>query len=722
MGKCCPVSLAVLALLLLMIAELAGCGGSKSRPAGPTVPAAISVTPASSSLEMGQQQQFTATAQDFNKRPIAVSVTYSSSNTAVLTISNGGLACAGTWDSLVNPITCTPGPTGVATVTASSSGVVSPPATVYVHSHVDHISVTPLNVPPITCNPTSGGVGIPQNQTVEYQAAAFSQGIDVTATVGPFTWSQASTTIARLNPSASGLLTNQVLATANEPGITQISASVAGVASSPANFQTCPVSSITLQLAGGAGTSVNFAKSGSAIITATVTDSLGNTLTTLPTLTWSSSEPLVATAAQSGNVGGTVTALKGGGSAITASCIPPTCNAGLVPSQPIYPTSAISVTVSPSGTPSGVVWVASTGCGTHFACTSSIVSIAVPANAVASAATLPNTPNSLLFDRQGKTAFLGSKNGLMVLTVANVASTSTNPISVFSKVTGKVLAVSPNGNKAVVSDTDTSPNQVFIFDQTNQGNPVDLLITGATAAAFSPDNLKAFIVAGSKLYAFSTQGPLATVTLGASASDVTFLPSGAFGYVIGGSGSGAGVTAVTTCTDTIANSAPITGTPLAIRPLVDGTRLLALDPPGIDVISTNPTPSGCPPSITTSVAPTVNLGQGQFTPINDNQRQLLVASDGTKAYVLASNLGSVLVYDIVAGTASAIGLTGNATVEDGDLTLDGTLLYVAESDGTVHALNTATNNDIETITFPPNFNFCNNVSFVCTPDLLAIQP
>ena len=130
----------------------------------------------------------------------------------------------------------------------------------------------------------------------------------------------------------------------------------------------------------------------------------------------------------------------------------------------------------------------------------------------------------------------------------------------------------------MVSDTDTSPNQVFIFDQTNQGNPVDLLITGATAAAFSPDNLKAFIVAGSKLYAFSTQGPLATVTLGASASDVTFLPSGAFGYVIGGSGSGAGVTAVTTCTDTIANSAPIIGTPLAIRPLVDGTRLLALRP------------------------------------------------------------------------------------------------------------------------------------------------
>ena len=90
--------------------------------------------------------------------------------------------------------------------------------------------------------------------------------------------------------------------------------------------------------------------------------------------------------------------------------------------------------------------------------------------------------------------------------------------------------------------------------------------------------------------------------------------------------------------------------------------------------------------------------------------------------MLAKNLGSVPVYDIVAGIASAIGLTGNATVEDGDLTLDGTLLYVAASDGTVHALNTGTASDNQTITLPPNFNFCNNVSFVCTPDLLGIQP
>jgi hypothetical protein len=721
MGKCCPVVFAVLTLLVLMIAGLGGCGGRSGSAAGPNVPAAIVLTPASASLEMGQQQQFTASALDFNKRPITIAVTYSSSNTAVLTISNGGLACAGTWDSLQNPITCTPGPAGVATVTASASGVVSSPATIYVHPHVDHISVTPLNVPPITCNPASGGIGIPQNQAVDYQAAAFSQGIDVTATVGPFTWSQASTTIAKLNTSASGLRTNQVVATANEPGLTQISVSVAGVTSSPVDFQTCPVSSITLQLAEGSGNSLNFATSGTATVRATVKDSLGNTLTTLPTLTWSSSEPLVATAAQSGNIGGTVSALKGGGSTITASCIPPTCNAGLVPSQPIYPNSSISVTVSPSATPSGTVWVASTGCGTNFACTSSIVSIAIPANTLGGAATLPNTPNSLLFDRQGKTAFLGSENGLMVVTLANVGST-TNPVSAFSKVTGKVLAVSPNGTRIVVSDTSTSPNQVFIFDQSNQSSPVDLLITGATAAAFSPDNLKAFIVAGSKLYVYSTQDPLTTVTLGAPASDVTFLPSGAFGYLAGGSGSAASVTAVTTCNNAVANSAAATGTLLAIRSLVDGTRLVALDPPGIDVVTTQVTGTGCSQSITTSAAPTVNIGQGQFTPVNDKQRQLLVSTDGTKAYVLAKNLGSVPVYDIVAGTASAIGLTGNATVEDGDLTLDGTLLYVAASDGTVHALNTGTASDNQTITLPPNFNFCNNVSFVCTPDLLGIQP
>ena len=69
--------------------------------------------------------------------------------------------------------------------------------------------------------------------------------------------------------------------------------------------------------------------------------------------------------------------------------------------------------------------------------------------------------------------------------------------------TGKVLAVSPNGNTVIVSDTFATPNQVFIFNSSNNSS-VALNITGATAADFSPDNLKAYIVAAPKLlYTFT---------------------------------------------------------------------------------------------------------------------------------------------------------------------------------------------------------------------------
>lgn len=730
MGRCGVFLVAIISSLIL---GLAGCGSTHSSASGP-VPSTITLSPSSASLEMGQTQQLTVTSQDFNKQTITVPVTYISSNTAVLTVSNGGLVCAGSWDSLAVPVTCTPGPAGVALVTASSGGVVSPPATFYVHSHIDNISIAPimpLPVPNCTAS-NSNTVGLSQNQIVNYQASAFSQGNDITATVGPFSWSTTNGIVVKLNSSATGLLTNQVQATASAPGLTQVFASAGGVTSSSVDFETCRVQSITLGVAGGSGNTINFASTGSQTITATVTDSAGTTLATLPTLTWSSSQPLVASAAANGNIGGTVTGHIAGGATIIGSCTPPTCNGGFVPSLPIYPNTAISVTVAASGAaPTTSAYAATTKCGTNFGCTSSIVAIAVPANTIGNSATLPNTPNSFVFDRQGKTGYLGSDHGLMVFAPANLGS-STNPITVHSNVTGKVLAVSPDGNKVIVSDTSSNPNQVFVFDTTSTGGVVNLLISGARAAAFSPDNLKAYIAAGSNLYAYSALEPLVTVPLTTQATDVTFLPVGAFAYVAGGTNPGGAFTDVTTCTNTPGTPVAITGAPVSIRALVDGSHLLALDPPGIDVITTNPlapppppppapppvpTFTGCPPpGVSTTVAGPVNLGQGQFTPL-----KFLVASDGSKAYVIASNFGAVMVYDVAAGTSSAIPLSGNATTLDGDLTLDGNLLYVAGSDGAVHAINTVSAAD-QTISFPANFNFCNNVSFTCPPDLLAVQP
>ena len=723
MSRCSPY---LVAIILSLIMGLAGCGSTHTSTSGP-VATTISLSPSSVSLEMGQTQQLTTTSQNFNKQTITVPITYNSSNTAVLTVSNGGLVCAGSWDSLVVPVRCTPGPAGVVLVTASSGGVTSPSSTIYVHSHIDNISIAPvLPLPVPNCNPVnSSTVGLSQNQIVTYQATAFSQGNDITATVGPFTWAQGATSVVKLNTTASGLLTNQVQATAVAPGLTQAFASAGGVTSSSVDFVTCPVQSITLGIQGGSGNTINFSAAGSQQITATVIDSAGTTLTTLPSLTWSSSEPLVASAAANGNIGGNATGHSAGGATIIASCTPPSCNGGFVPSLPIYPNTAISVTVARSGAaPTTNAYAASTKCLSKFGCTSTIVAIAVPGNTIGNSATLPNTPNSFVFDRQGKAGYLGSDHGLMVFLPSSLGS-SNNPITVHSTVTGKVLAVSPDGNRVVVSDTSSTPNQVFIFDTTSTGGIVNLLISGAMAAAFSPDNLKAYIAAGSNLYVYSALEPLQKINLGASAADVTFLPEGAFAEVAGGANAGAAVTNVATCTN--ANppgpSVMTNGPPVSIRALVDGSHLLALDPPGIDVITAgtitfpvNPNPP-CPPSITSATSSFVNLGQGQFTPL-----KFLVANDGSKAYVIANNFGAVMVYDVAAGTSSAISLTGNVTALDGDLTLDGKLLYVGASDGTVHAIDTQAAGDIQTISFPPNFNFCNNVSFTCTPDLLAVQP
>jgi hypothetical protein len=155
---------------------------------------------------------------------------------------------------------------------------------------------------------------------------------------------------------------------------------------------------------------------------------------------------------------------------------------------------------------------------------------------------------------------------------------------------------------------------------------------------------------------------------------------------------------------------------------VDGTDLLALDPPGIDLIHvasiTAPSsPTQCAQSVTNSYQGFVNLGQGQFTPID-----FLVSTDSTKAYILAQGFGSVLSYTIGGGSSSAIPLVGNVTALSGGLTEDGSTLYVGTTDGGVHVVSTVLGGDTTQIAIPPGTPLCNNVSFTCKPDLVRVQP
>ena len=74
------------------------------------------------------------------------------------------------------------------------------------------------------------------------------------------------------------------------------------------------------------------------------------------------------------------------------------------------------------------------------------------------------------------------------------------------------------------------------LQQHRRGAPVDLIIPGetATAAAFSPDQLKVFILTNTgNMYVYSTVDALTSVPIATSVTDVKFSADGSFAYVAG---------------------------------------------------------------------------------------------------------------------------------------------------------------------------------------------
>jgi WD40 repeat protein len=265
---------------------------------------------------------------------------------------------------------------------------------------------------------------------------------------------------------------------------------------------------------------------------------------------------------------------------------------------------------------------------------------------------------------------------------------------------GKVLATSPDNNSVVISDTTDSPNLLFICTNCSSSSRTvtTFQISGATAAAFSPDNLKAFILAGNKLYVYSKLDPLQTIDLGGAGNDVAFHPEGGFAYVAGPSTS---LTPYRTCDNAPISSATLNtpNSPLLIRPLPDGSTLLVLDPPNIDLVSiTSLTAVACTGTVTNTTS-SFDLGEGSFIPT-----QFFVSPDGSTAYILgnssAGRLPFVMVFNVNTQSASALSLSNSATPLSASLSPDGTLLFVGADDGTLHVIDTTSGLDTQQVTFP----------------------
>jgi hypothetical protein len=804
MGRLRCVQRFWLIITIAIFAFLPACG--KSKPPGPNpFPAKISLNPpTSASLQFGATLLFTASAQNSVNTNINATFTYATSNAGVVDISPSGFACAGSWNAPSYNV-CTPGAGGTAQITASALGATSPPTLVFVHPPIDNIQVSlvpPVNSPPPACptqialpaacavkfNPAAANYCLSQNQVQTLQATAYSQGVDITPTVGPFTWNQANAGVVTITPiitsTTTNTATNQATVVSNTPGATQVVATASGVSSQPYIAETCPVQCITLELGENGSqnigqTSFITNKGTNETITATAVDVQGCIVPKAP-LTWTSSSPAAVTAgsATAGCAAGaacSVTTSQPGAGVVTASCTPPACNVGfplnapglpaLYLPQPVYSVGAISGLVTGATSATNVL-ATSQDCYSNAQCGVGLYNVSTTTNLAGSSTSMPAPPNSLLFDAAGDKAYAGSQFGAFVINVGSLGS-STNPFILLpasgtplGQVTGRVIAVSANGNSAIFSDTVSTPNQVYVVNNSGTATgSVPLNINSATTATFSPDSAKAFILGdgGNTLYVYSPLQALQKYPLTAPANTVAFSSNGAFAFLAGGNSAG-GIDVLNTCNNLPATItiAGLPASPTFLKMVPPGSAptgnatipalsqddlhsldvFVGVDSTGVDVIAT--TNASLPPPVTTlcplqqitlantnTLTPTpfppthIDLQKGTFHPLN-----FFLSPDGNQVFIITSDQG-VLVYSFATQSVNAIPLSGNAAPVAGDMSVDGTLLYVAGTDGILHELDTLLLSDQMEISFAalPNSsnNFCDS-SYPCTLNIVAVKP
>jgi len=257
-------------------------------PVGPV--AAIALSPAAITGVPGNTAQVSAALTDANGNVVTgVTVSWSSSNTAVATISSGGLV------TLVTQ--------GTATIKASAGGVT---ATI-------GATVNAAPVASVVLSPTSI-TGVPGNTA--QVSAVLKDASGNTVTGKTVSWASSDATIA--NVSSSGLVTLQ------KQGSTTITASDGSISATVAvTVNAAPVMAIALS-----PTTVTGVPGTTAQLSGVPENASGNAMSGI-SLTWSSSNTAVATVS-----GGTVSLIKQGTATITAASGSVTATAAVTVNPP----------------------------------------------------------------------------------------------------------------------------------------------------------------------------------------------------------------------------------------------------------------------------------------------------------------------------------------------------------------------------------------------------
>jgi hypothetical protein len=307
-----------------------------------------------------------------------------------------------------------------------------------------------------------------------------------TASIGTLSYSVGASSIAAVSTNTT---TNEVTITANQPGTTTITASVAQSGSSAGYFSTCPPKSISVTLANGKtegtitqGVTQNLVTTvydtNVDLCPPTSTNPAGGCPITGLSLDYQSTDPMDISAGSAGSI----TTTFPGVASVYAICQPSTCNPSPINEVGLFgtglPLSSNKVTVTTPGTASDNVWFGAPGQSQY------IVPVELLTGTVGSTVRLPYVPNSMVMDRLGTNLYFGSDRELMVV------STSTGTIGKQDTgAPGVVLAVSPNNSQLLIND---QVRQLFYIY--GAGSGVSATFGGmGSAAAWTPDSKTLYI-------------------------------------------------------------------------------------------------------------------------------------------------------------------------------------------------------------------------------------
>jgi hypothetical protein len=434
--------------------------------------------------------------------------TYGTTDRTIADVSPTGAVCGGTWNlhtpAVAAYTTCIPtNKTGVAYMTASAAGFTSNQVAVYSHPPITSLSVTgPTNSTTGKAECLSQGLTSQLDATAYYTNSAGQPVLlcspnilpgggygptDCNNVIGHLTYSAASAGVVTIDQNG--------VATAQAPGSTLITGTIAQTSSNAGYFYTCPPAKIALTVASTGATSADITLNTPLALTATVTDVNNNVINGLA-LSYVSTNPGSIAVSSAG----AVTAAFPSNSAITAICQPTTCNPAPINQQGTLGTGvpAISnfVQIASPGKNSNYIWASSPG-SPYF------VPIDLSTGTIGTQIKLPYSPNSMVLDPTGTTLYFGSYHELMTYSAA------TNSLaSEVTAIPGVVLAVSPTNSAVVVNDqlrgviylyTPTTTSGTGSTATTSGGSYTS--IAGiAQKAAFTADGQTVYIAGDGVLY------------------------------------------------------------------------------------------------------------------------------------------------------------------------------------------------------------------------------